>query len=323
MAGMPGVDVANYQGQPVDWTTAAGDIGWAAVKMTELEPGLVEYVDPDAEADWEWLKANGKGRIAYLFGHPSTPATYTVNLFLDVLKQSRIGLGDGDGVALDFEVTDGLPAGQVATWAQDVLALLARETGRTPVLYTFIDFAQAGNCDGLGQYPLWIADPSRPAGQPRIPAPWTSWAIHQYAISGQVDRDVTAWPDMTAWAAAIGHRQAPAAPTVVSSQSREDNDMLIDLPTGEHVMFAPWPEVAGGQTAPYSNVSMVLSGETGAVVEVTFWRDGKTAVQTHELTSGVSVPVAPAHKWPGVTAVTLARTDTAAESTAAAVVSRW
>jgi hypothetical protein len=99
--------------------------------------------------------------------------------------------------------------------------------------------------------------------------------------------------------------------------------MRIALPAGAREMFAPWPDLAGGQAAPYGNVSMVLAGETGASVTVTFWRDDRTAQQVHDLTSGESVAVAPTHKWPGITAVTLARTDTNTGATASAVVSRW
>jgi hypothetical protein len=47
-----GVDVAVFQGEPSTWASQAGDIDWAAVKLTELEPKNVRYVNPDAAADW-------------------------------------------------------------------------------------------------------------------------------------------------------------------------------------------------------------------------------------------------------------------------------
>ena len=120
------------------------------------------------------------------------------------------GLEDGDGVALDLEVTDGLRAAAVAAWGADVLALLERETSRPPLLYTFISFAEAGNCAGLGKYPLWLADPSSPPGKPRVPAPWKTWAIQQTGISGSIDRDLANFANLAAMRHALG-KQVPVA----------------------------------------------------------------------------------------------------------------
>jgi GH25 family lysozyme M1 (1,4-beta-N-acetylmuramidase) len=324
--GLHGVDVASYQGVPADWIDAAGALAWAAVKFTELEPdvdgGATAYRDPDAGDDWAWLGEQGHLRIAYLFGHPSVPADAQVALFAEAVTAA--GLTDADGVALDFEVTDGLSVDEVATWAQDVMAFLARSFDRCPVLYTFLDFARTGYCDGLGQYPLWIADPSALPGQPQVPAPWASWAIHQYQISGQVDQDVTVWDTAAEMIAAIGKAQPAPAPGPAATITGEDDGMIIDLPAGAHKVFAPWPDAAEGQP-PYSNVSMVLTGDTGAVVGVEFFRGGPdpSATQVHELASGIALEAGPVHKWPGITAVTLTRTDSDATATAAATVSRW
>src|SRR6185437_4028557 len=51
-----GVDVASFQGRPANWKHLAGPISWAAVKITELEPNGVHYVNPDAAADWAYLQ---------------------------------------------------------------------------------------------------------------------------------------------------------------------------------------------------------------------------------------------------------------------------
>src|SRR5262249_45030510 len=127
---LAGVDVASFQGPPNAWTKAAGDIVWAGVKVTELEPRGVKYVNPDAKADLDWLHANHKARVAYLFGHPSVDATQTVDFFLTELN--HIGLYDTDAVALDLETTDGLPAHQVAAWGVDVQSQLHSRLGRPP-----------------------------------------------------------------------------------------------------------------------------------------------------------------------------------------------
>ena len=206
---LTGVDVASFQGSPGSWTSAVGNFDWAAVKFTELEPNGTKYINPDAKADVDWLKSNHKARIAYLFGHPSVNAKDTVDFF--VSEFNDMGMDDSDGVALDLETTDGLSADKVAAWGADVLSQLHTRLGRTPLVYTYIDFAKQGNCAGLGDYPLWIADPSNAAGHPVVPAPWKTWAIHQYATVANIDRDVADYANQEAMVDALG-KQTPQKP---------------------------------------------------------------------------------------------------------------
>jgi hypothetical protein len=77
-----------------------------------------------------------------------------------------------------------------------------------------VDFAQEGNCAGLGRYPLWIADPSSTKGHPRVPGPWKTWAIHQYDISGAIDRDVAKYATETAMFDALGKKTPVKEPGV-------------------------------------------------------------------------------------------------------------
>jgi len=217
---LPGIDVSSYNGSPGQWKGEAGNIAWAAVKFSELAPGS-PYTSPDALADWAALHAMGCGRVAYLFGHPSAGVAETVDLFLSALRPV---LTDDDGVALDLEVSDGRSPAEVAAWALDVLRLLEHDTGRKPYCYTFTDFAAEGNCAGLEPYPLWIADPNHPAGKPAVPAPWTTWSIHQYVITGPIDRDVAAYPSLDAMRAAMG-KPAPR------HEPRPEEPML--LPAGQ------------------------------------------------------------------------------------------
>jgi Glycosyl hydrolases family 25 len=227
-----GVDVASFQGSPGSWANAVGDIVWAAVKLTELEPNGTKYVNPDAKADMDWLKSNSKARVGYLFGHPSVNATDTVNFFL--AEFNDIGLLDTDAVALDLETTDGLSAQQVAAWGVDVQSQLQAKLGRPPLLYTFIDFANEGNCAGLGDYPLWIADPSNPPGHPVVPAPWKTWALHQYATTANIDRDVANYASQSDMVDALG-KQKPPEPDVTNlggissaiAATRWDNGQIV------------------------------------------------------------------------------------------------
>lgn len=204
MTAREGVDVASFQGTPGQWRGAAGDIGFAAVKLTELSPDGTRYVNPDAAADWEWLKANGKKRIAYLFAHPGADAADTASFFTGQLR--KLGLREDDMVAVDLEVNDGKSPAEVSAWAREVTGWLRHDLGRRPLLYTDISFSEAGNCTGLPEHcSLWIADPSSPMGHPRVPAPWASWAIHQFSQQGAIDRDFTAWDTPEHMAEHLGH----------------------------------------------------------------------------------------------------------------------
>lgn len=203
---IPGADMSSFQGLPRNWQPIAGSIAFGGVKATEYSAGARKYLNPDAAADWSALHAAGHGRLAYMFGHPSAPYKASAQYFLSVLDS--LGLEDGDMVALDHEVSDGLSASVASEWAQEVMAYLESQTGRDPILYTFLSFADEGNCAGLGKYPLWIADPSSPAGKPRIPLPWHDWAIHQHSIVAPLDRDVANFPTLAAMRSALGRKEA-------------------------------------------------------------------------------------------------------------------
>lgn len=200
--GLHGVDLASFQGSPDHWSAIAGPISWAAVKLTEYKPDGSRYVNPTAAADLAFLSLHGKGRIFYLFGHPASSAANTAAFFASEAKAH--GLTATDGICLDHEVTDGKRPADVAAWACDVASQLRELLHREPLIYSFLSFAEEGNCAGLGRYPLWIADPSSPMGRPRVPEPWRDWAIHQHVTGGPIDRDVTSWASLDAMQAAVG-----------------------------------------------------------------------------------------------------------------------
>lgn len=205
-----GVDVSGFQGPPSAWWAEAGNVKWVAVKLTELQPNNVPFVNPDAAADWAFVGRRELGRIAYMFAHPSVSPSASVALFAGEL--TKLGLRDTDGLMLDLEVTDGRSPAEVSAWARAVMAELHTRFDRTPLLYTFIDFAREGNTKGLGKYPLWIADPSSPPGHPVVPPPWKDWTIHQYSTSGRIDRDVAKFATVAAMQEAIGSPLAPPPP---------------------------------------------------------------------------------------------------------------
>jgi lysozyme len=297
---LAGVDLSGYQGPPGSWVPIAGNIDWAAVKLTELEPNGHRYVNPDAATDWEWVRAHGKGRIAYLFGHPSVNAKDTVDFF--ITEVSRIGLLDSDGVALDLEVTDGLDAAHVASWAADVMSELASRLDRPPLLYSFLSFIEAGNCAFLGGYPLWIADPGNPPGRPRVPRPWSTWAIDQYDISGPIDKDLANYPSLSAMFAALGKPKTkepklinlgghlasavstarwPDGQTVVAGLGQNG---FIQATRWDNNKWSEWTTVSPTRAIGAPAINVVIGGtgwmyyidESSAVVELVTRDHGKT-----------------------------------------------
>lgn len=289
---LPGVDVASFQGVPGQWQAEAGAIDWAGVKITEYAPDGVRYVNPDAAADWAALGKAGRVRVGYLFGHPSMSATETVTFFVTTIR--GFGLAAGDAVALDLEVNNGLSPAAVAAWALEVLGGLKRELDREPLLYTFTSFAAEGNCAGLGGYPLWIADPSSPAGSPHVPPPWRKAAIHQYAISGAIDRDVAFYPTPAAMRAALGKTvPKPPAPPPIWKGSR----MFFMLPAAE----GPTPVAV-----PTGVKKLVLTPTApGLEVGVQIHDHGTTPVKLNWQPEGWAVVAVPA----GVQGVLLHRLD--------------
>lgn len=193
-----GVDISDYQ------AAIPRGQGFVIVKATEgLTWNGTKFLP------W-WAQLEGKLRGAYHFGHPNNDPLAEARHFVRVVKPV---LKPGDVVVLDHEAVEGPPA-HAASWARLWLRFVADALGRRPMVYTYLSFAQQGRCAGLGGYPLWIADPSRPAGLPRVPEPWSTWTMHQYSTAGGIDRDIFNG-DTARWHEVFGPAPAP----------REDDDM--------------------------------------------------------------------------------------------------
>jgi lysozyme len=187
VANAAGIDLSSYQ-PSFDWSAERGRISFAFLKATEG----TTIRDPDFAAYWQRARKLGLVRGAYHFAHPRNGAATESRAFLATVRAH--GLNAGDLLALDLEVSDGLSPARVAEYARNWCTDVHQATGHTPVVYTFLSFARQGNCAGLGHYPLWIAEPSAPAGRPVVPSPWSAWKFHQYGTarvgSNTVDVDV-------------------------------------------------------------------------------------------------------------------------------------
>lgn len=179
-----GIDVSNWQGA-VDWAAhARAGVAFAFAKATEGG----DYTDRWFARNWDHMRENWIVCGAYHFARPKGDPVEQARHFLRTLRAAG-GLRRGDLVALDLETNDGLRPERVARFARRWCDYVEQRTGMRPFVYTFQSFAGAGNCAGLGRYPLWIASPHRPRGRPPVPGPWREWTIHQHAHR-PIDRNV-------------------------------------------------------------------------------------------------------------------------------------
>jgi hypothetical protein len=193
-----GIDVASYQSAA--YSTAG--LGFVVVKATES----TNYVNPKHDAQVAHGRANGLIVGHYHFvraGSMSAQADY----FLAHAKAAK-----GDFYSLDWE-DSAVSSSSKDAWLAYVMA---KQPGHQTLLYCNLSFWL--NRDSSGKYGngLWIADPSAPAGHPRIQTPYT---IHQYGISGGLDVDLARFADKAAfktWADKAPVVVPPVVPPVVT-----------------------------------------------------------------------------------------------------------
>jgi lysozyme len=207
-------DISNWQGA-INWSLLTEDV--IGIKATEG----TGFHDPQFPRNWTEAKDNKKGRIAYHYFHPSIPAAAQVQFFLDYVRSH--GLQTGDCLAMDLEVSDGVAPEEVAKQAVDFCGSVKYETKASTIVYTTPAFANAGNCSGLGSYPLWIADPNHPAGSPVVPKPWDLWSIQQTGIVKGLDADILNFTSLAQFEK-LGVLPATPLPTV--------DDVTIELNDG-------------------------------------------------------------------------------------------
>ena len=219
---LSGCDISAYQ------TSIPAGKDFEILKATE---GLT-YDDAPFRARWATLAETGTLRGAYHFARTGNDPVAEADHFLRVVQAA--GLRPGDLLVLDHETRGSSPSHDAA-WALRWCVLVESVTKVRPLVYTYLSFAQEGRCAGLGRYPLWIADPSRPAGDPRVPTPWSSWVLHQYSETGGIDHDVFNG-GRADWLALGGLKPAPQPPT-------EDDVLFGQVATG-HGEVTPigWPK---------------------------------------------------------------------------------
>ena len=189
-----GIDVSSWQG-PVDWEAVrrSGRL-FAFAKATEGQT----FVDNTFAANRVGMAASGMAlRGFYHFARPDrNSAAAEADHFLRTVGP----LAAGEVAVLDLEVA---PGPGVGDWAAEWLRLVAKATGRTPILYSYQSYLYSVPTSRLTQYPLWLAayganDGNIPATLPQTDR-WSRWTWWQYTsnalvpgVNGRVDDSVFA-----------------------------------------------------------------------------------------------------------------------------------
>jgi len=194
---VPGIDVSYHQGS-IDWSrVAASGKRFAYVRASA---GTLTS-DPAYGANRAGARAAGLATGAYHFGNPDAAPNDAANEASWFLQNAAVASGDLVPV-LDLEVSNGLDASALTTWAQTWLANVTAATGVKPLIYTNRNFwsTSMANTDWFAQngYRVWIANWTT-ASQPTVPAGnwggqgWTFWQHTSTGtvagISGDVDLD--------------------------------------------------------------------------------------------------------------------------------------
>ena len=204
-----GLDVSNFQGK-FPWSSTTG-LSFGINRVTQSLGGASAN-SPDPEAGWNHaaIRDAGLHRGAYHFLDPYLDGAAQARYFVNTLD--ALGLVKDDMLWCDSETTGPSP-GAVARCAAAFMTELHTLRPENPVgVYTYINFAKQGYCNGLGGWPLWLAYPAATAPLP--PPPWVKWRFWQWGLRNGVDADAfngTA-ADLDAWIASFHPAPVPAGP---------------------------------------------------------------------------------------------------------------
>jgi hypothetical protein len=186
-----GIDVADYQGPEPDLSGSS----FVLIKATEG----TTVVNSDQAAQAAHARAGGLLVGFYAFLHPGNiqaQAQYFVAQCASV---------PGDTLWIDWETTEDGTHATCAEKDQMLAAVKALRPDHKVGLYCNRDFWLTVDTTSDCGDGLWIADPDSPAGHPAVEHAWT---VHQYAVSGGIDRNVANFASVEA----MLEWQNPAAP---------------------------------------------------------------------------------------------------------------
>jgi GH25 family lysozyme M1 (1,4-beta-N-acetylmuramidase) len=241
-----GIDASNNNGMPtVSGALAAASAAFAIVKASEGE----HTADADHDDFVAVARQLGKKVGHYHFGHPTQDPVKEADFFLSKAKAKP-----GDVLSLDLEASEGTQA-QRMSYALKFLARVKAKTGVKALVYSYTSYLKtllaastAAQRAELRSYPLWVADPNHAAGKPDT-AGWTTYAIHQYAISGGLDRNILNG-DAGAWAKLAIPSATPAptptpTPAPVPSGTPQWKKLLTRVMAVPEKVYETWQASVG------------------------------------------------------------------------------
>lgn len=177
-----GIDAARFQGR-IDWRAArAAGVSFAWLKATEGG----DRVDPGIDANMANARAAGVAVGAYHFYYFCRPAAQQAQWFIDQAPRRPGDLPP----ALDMEWNHTSPtcrrhppAAKVRADIRTFTAIVERQYGTRPVIYTTPDFYADNDLGALRGYDFWLRSVAAPPSEAYPQERWTFW---QYTGSGVV-----------------------------------------------------------------------------------------------------------------------------------------
>jgi len=203
---LQGIDVSAIgQGNAFNWSAWKDRIAFAGIKATQ---GLT-FQDPDFTENVKGATSIGAVRMPYHFLDPAADGAEQARHYLAYARPQP-----GELPMLDHETYvnaagDALAAELVADVAAAFGDAVRAAVGAWPILYTTQYMAEHGYCAGLGQQPLFIANPSRV----KLPNPIGPWRLVSFEQIGQKGIDTDVFYGTAAELARLTAMHAPIAPT--------------------------------------------------------------------------------------------------------------
>ncbi len=179
-----GIDVSRWQGD-IDWADVRGaGIRFAYLKTTEGG----DHVDPSFARNWDGAAAAGVPRGAYHFMYWCRPVHQQALFFMLNVPADPGALPP----VLDVEWNNHsetcdrkVSASEARGMIEVMLAAMQAHTGKTPVIYTDINFHKDVLSGGqFSGYPFWLRSV---AAEPRTVYDNRPWRFWQFTATGRVD----------------------------------------------------------------------------------------------------------------------------------------
>ena len=177
-----GIDVSKYQGD-IDWSaTKRGGVAFAFIKATEGG----DHLDSKFQQNWHGAARSGVPRGAYHFYYFCRTAIEQARWFIRNVPRDPKSLPP----VLDMEWNHGSktckykpsPA-KVRAEMKTFLSIVKRHYGKTPLIYTTVDFYKDNQLYKLRNNEFWLRSV---AGHPSQVYPGQRWSFWQYTGTGKI-----------------------------------------------------------------------------------------------------------------------------------------